>query len=119
MRWAVLFGAALVAGCVSTVAPTTPAQELYGLESGLTTAVTLANQYAALPQCLAGSTSPCSTHTLVVQINAAAQTAGTAVLAAQTAVTSGQSPQAQQAALTQATTAVQTLTNLTARVKVK
>lgn len=120
MKWSpLIFAAVLLAGCQNIVAPSDPAQSVFALESTLTAAITLADQYAALPACGTGVTI-CSSHAIVVQINAAAQAADVAIMAAQAAVTnSAVSASAQQDAVLQATTAINALTALTSTLKVK
>lgn len=99
--------------CAST-SQVTPAKSLYLVEDGLTGAMQVATVYAGLPTCGAGVPNPCSDPATVARIDAAAETATTAVLAAQSA-----NPQTQAQALAQATIAVQALTALTSQVKVK
>lgn len=121
MKWSpLIFAAGLLAGCQNIVAPSDPAQSVFALETTLTAAITLADQYAALPACGPTATPICSSHAIVVQINAAAQAADVAIMAAQVAVTNpAVSPSAQQDAVLQATTAINALTALTSTLKVK
>jgi len=107
-----------LSACATVPVPPDAAQAVYALESTLTTAVQVATVYAQLPRCAPGGVALCSNAAIVSDINAAAQSAGTAVEAAQSVVTSGTaSAAAQQQALASAQTAVNALTALTAKVK--
>lgn len=99
--------------------PKTPAQTLYALEAATTAAEEAALAYASLPSCQAApSPAACSSPPLVLEMNAAAQTASAAILTAQLAVQDPtQSPAAQAAAINQATQALTALTQLTTQAR--
>lgn len=118
MKLKILALALALSACVS-VHPQSPAQTVYALEATLTTAVKVATIYADLPRCGSGA-ALCSDGTLVAEINAAAQSAGTAVETAQAIVTSGTaSTAAQEQAVASAEISVNALTSLTAKAKVQ
>lgn len=74
---------ALVAGCGAK--PSNPQQQVFELEQNYELALSIAADYAALPDCTAGVT-VCSTHDIRVKLKTAKDAAAPALQAAQNAV---------------------------------
>lgn len=104
-----------LAACV--VAPKTPAQSVYAIESNYAAALTLAVAYKRLPLCSETTTMPCSDIVVVRKLQRADTTAITFLEGAQTAVRSNSSNS--QIAIDMAASAVAALTQLTSTLGVK
>lgn len=114
-RWTILLvgaACAALAACASTGGTADPAKTLAATEATLTGAIEAAQQYEALPACAPGSPIACSDPATVTRIQAAAETASSAVLAAQVAISNGSSAAAQAQAVSSATAAVTSLSTL-------